>query len=274
VQIIAALKNQGRHVAMIGDGVNDVLPIKNAHLGIAMGDGAAASKTVAGIVLETNNFDLLPETLDEGRTILRNLHRAGKVFLVKNVFTLILIVGALSMFGPSFFPYLPRQVTLLNFLTIGVPTFLIMLNRERSSPTTATHFLRAVGSFALRTGVIIGLAGLLLLWLSNRVWQDDEKTQRTLLLSLLVLLGLTTLLRALRDGEAQRRALAGAAGWWTVVALLTYLLVMYWRPVGGFFALTPLTLGQWAIVFSIACVSCLMLWLVEGYIHRPSRSVR
>ncbi len=73
VEIIAALKKQGRHVAMIGDGVNDVLPIKNAHLGIAMGDGAAASKTVSSIVLENNNFDLLPETLAEGRIILRNL---------------------------------------------------------------------------------------------------------------------------------------------------------------------------------------------------------
>jgi cation-transporting P-type ATPase E len=258
VQIIAALKKQGHHVAMIGDGVNDVLPIKNAHLGIAMGAGAAASKTVAGIVLETNNFDLLPETLDEGRTILRNLHRAGKVFLVKNVFTLILIAGALGVFGLPF-PYLPRQVTLLNFLTIGVPTFLIMLNRQRSSPTTAARFLREVGSFALRTGLVIGLAGLLILWLSNRVWQDDENTQRTLLLSLLVLLGLTTLLRALSDGEMQTRSLAGAAGWWAAAALPIYLIVMYWRFVGGFFALAPLTLGQWAIVLLVACGSYLML---------------
>ncbi|HTU92253.1 MAG TPA: HAD-IC family P-type ATPase, partial [Gemmataceae bacterium] len=262
VQIIATLKNQGRHVAMIGDGVNDVLPIKNAHLGIAMGDGAAASKTVAGIVLETNNFDLLPETLDEGRTIIRNLRRAGKIFLVKNVFTLILIVGALGVFGLPF-PYLPRQVTLLNFLTIGLPTLLIMLNRERSSPTTAAHFLREVGSFALRTGLVIGLAGLLLLWLSKRVWHDDEQTQRTLLLSLLVLLGLTTLLRALSDGEARGRILAGAANWWPAAALLVYLAVMYWRLVGGFFALTPLTLAQWGSVLLIACGSYLLLRLSD-----------
>jgi cation-transporting ATPase E len=273
VQIIATLKTQGHHVAMIGDGVNDVLPIKQAHLGIAMGDGAAASKTVAGIVLKTNNFDLLPETLDEGRTILRNLHRAGKVFLVKNVFTLILIVGALGVFGLPF-PYLPRQVTLLNFLTIGVPTFLIMLNRQRSSPITAAHFLREVGCFALRTGLVIGLAGLLLLWLANGVWHDDEKTQRTLLLSLLVLLGLTTLLRALSDGERWGWSLAGAAGWWTAAALPLYLAVMYWQPVGGFFALTPLTLGQWAAVLPIACGSCLILGFADAHSHRPSRLVR
>jgi cation-transporting ATPase E len=270
VQIVAALRKQGRHVAMIGDGVNDVLPIKNAHLGIAMGDGATASKSVAGIVLETNNFDLLPETLDEGRTILRNLSRAGKLFLVKNVFTLILIVGALGMLGLPF-PYLPRQVTLLNFLTIGIPTFLIMLSRGPSSALSAAQYLREVGSFALRTGLIIGLASLLLSWLSNRVWHDDVETQRTLALSLLVLLGLNTLGRALSDGDLRGRYLVG---WWAAVALLLYPAVMYWRLVGGFFALTPLSLGEWAIVLAIAGGSEFLLRSADAYIHRPRRSVR
>jgi cation-transporting ATPase E len=272
VQIIAALKKQGRHVAMIGDGVNDVLPIKQAHLGIAMGAGAPASKTVAGIVLETNNFDLLPETLEEGRTILRNLRRAGKVFLVKNVFTLVLIVGALGFFGLPF-PYLPRQVTLLNFLTIGVPTFLMMLNRERSAPATAAHYLLEVGSFALRTGLVIGLAGLLLLWLSNRIWQDDEPTQRTLLLSLLVLLGLTTLQRVLKDGEVRETTLAGAAGWWIVAAFFLYLAVMYCYPIGGFFAMTPLTLSQWVALSPIFCGSYLLLFLTDTLFRSRPRAM-
>jgi cation-transporting ATPase E len=247
---------------MIGDGVNDVLPIKNAHLGIAMGDGAAASKTVAGIVLETNDFALLPETLEEGRVILRNLRRAGKIFLVKNVFSVVLIVGALGVFGLPF-PYLPRQVTLLNFLTIGVPAFLIMLSRERSAAASAAHFLREVGSFAIRTGLVIGAAGLLLLWLSNRVWHDDEATQRTLLLSLLVLLGLITLLRALGDGGVRPPAGGRRFRWLAAASLLIYLAIMYWRPVGGFFDLTPLTLWQWGRMLPIACGAYLVLWLSD-----------
>src|SRR6185369_11549334 len=101
------LQEQGRHVAMIGDGVNDVLPIKNAHLGVAMGDGSGASKTVSSIVLETNNFDLLPQTLDEGRLIVRNVRRAAKLFLTKNVYALILILG--TTINTRFpFPFLPR----------------------------------------------------------------------------------------------------------------------------------------------------------------------
>ncbi len=261
VQIVTALKRHGRHVAMIGDGVNDVLPIKNAHVGIAMGDGASATKHVAGVVLETNDFSLLPETLAEGRTILRNLRRAGKLFLVKNVFTLILIVGALGVFGLPF-PYLPRQVTLLNFLTIGAPAFFIMLDRRRSAAASAAHFIREVGGFALRTGVVLGLSGLLLLWLSKYTWQDDEATQRTLLLSLLVLLGLTTLLRALAEKSSpfsvppRFRRLAAAS-------LAIYLGLMYCPPLGDFLKLTPLSFHQWGRVLPLAAGAYLVLRLSD-----------
>ena len=72
---------------MIGDGVNDVLPIKRADLGIAMGEGSQAAKTVSSLVLENNDFAMLPETIEEGRTIVRNLRRAAKLFLVKNVYS-------------------------------------------------------------------------------------------------------------------------------------------------------------------------------------------
>ncbi len=262
VQIVTALKKHGRHVAMIGDGVNDVLPIKNAHVGIAMGDGASATKHVAGVVLETNDFSLLPETLAEGRTILRNLRRAGKLFLVKNVFTLILIVGALGVFGLPF-PYLPRQVTLLNFLTIGAPAFFIMLDRRRSTTASAAHFIREVGGFALRTGVVLGLSGLLLLWLSKYTWQDDEVTQRTLLLSLLVVLGLTTLQRALTEknstfsSDSRFRGVATAA-------LAIYLGSMYCPPLGDFFKLTPLSFHQWGRLLPLAAGAYLSLRLSDS----------
>src|SRR5262249_58922730 len=125
VEIVQALKDRGHFVAMIGDGVNDVLPIKNAQLGIAMGEGSEAAKTVAGLVLENNNFALLPETLEEGRTIVRNLRRSAKLFLTKNVYSLILILCCFTgLFGLRF-PYVPQQVTLLNWLVIGLPALVI-----------------------------------------------------------------------------------------------------------------------------------------------------
>jgi cation-transporting ATPase E len=251
LEIVETLQRQGRRVAMIGDGINDILPIKRADLGIAMGEGSPATRTVAGLVLETNNFDLLPQTLDEGRTILRNLRRAAKLFLLKNVYTLILIVAALGIFHLPF-PYLPQQVTLLNFLTIGIPAFFIMFGRHPTGQPIRTGFLREVGWFAISSGLAIGGAGLLVFWLAARWFPDDEARQRTLLLSTLVLLGLGNVLRLLADREGQP---ASADRWlygWVALALPLYLGVMYLAPLAYFFELSPLTPNQWGLVLAVA----------------------
>jgi cation-transporting ATPase E len=247
VRIVKTLKEQGRHVAMIGDGVNDVLPIKQASLGIAMGEGSAAAKTVSGLVLENNSFALLPETLEEGRTIVRNLRRAAKLFLLKNVYSFFLIVLALAVFDLPF-PYHPQQVTLLNWLTIGIPALLITLSRERSSAAAAPGFMREVAWFVFRTGVVFALAGLAVLWISNRLLSDDEETQRTLLFSTLILLGLTAVLRALSDGASQHLAGDVRYRWLVLASLVAYLAVMYFPPTAQFFELQALESAQWGLV--------------------------
>jgi len=252
VEIVQTLKDQGRHVAMIGDGVNDVLPLKRADLGIAMGEGCQASKTVAGLVLETNDFALLPETLEEGRTIVRNLRRAAKLFLTKNVYSLFLIVpGAVGLFGLPF-PYLPQQVTLLNALVIGIPAVIIALTRERSVAATRPHFLREVGWFAVRTGVVFALAGLATLLVSLHAFGDDLRTQRTLLLSVLIFLGITALLRALTDGEEQPLKGDARLRWLAVAAAPVYLTAMYIPITSRFFHLTPLTeVSHWLLIAGV-----------------------
>jgi cation-transporting ATPase E len=255
VEIVQALKARGHHVAMIGDGVNDVLVLKQANLGVAMGEGSAASKRVSGLVLETNDFALLPETLEEGRTIVRNLRRCGKLFLLKNVYSLLLIVGALGVFGLPF-PYLPQQVTLLNLLTIGIPAFLLTLSRERATAATKTPYVHEVGGFALRTGLVIGGAGLVIFVTAASLWPGPEavyvRLQRTLLLTTLILLGVTALLRVLTDGE--ERPLVGDAKfrWLAAAVLPVYLAAMYVPPVAYFFDLEPLTPPQWALVLAVA----------------------
>jgi cation-transporting P-type ATPase E len=251
VEIVKTLEAEGRFVAMIGDGVNDVLPIKTAQLGIAMGEGSQATKTVAGLVLENNNFALLPETLEEGRTIVRNLRRSAKLFLTKNVYSLLLILpGALGLLGLPF-PYVPQQVTLLNWLVIGMPALVIALSRERSRAPTRSDFLREVGWFAIRTGVVFALAGLVILLLAVRVWGDDIPTQRTLLLSTLVLLGITALFRALRDGESVPLVGDTKFRWVAVAAMPLYLLALYWPPSQRFFQLVGLDWGDWLRVLAV-----------------------
>jgi cation-transporting ATPase E len=267
VEIVQTLQDLGRYVAMIGDGVNDVLPIKRAHLGIAMGEGSQASKTVSGLVLENNNFALLPETLEEGRTIIRNLRRSAKLFLTKNVYSLILIVpGALGLFGLPF-PYVPQQVTLLNWLVIGIPAFIIAITRERSRAPTRPDFLREVGWFAVRTGVIFGVAGLVLLLVSIHVFDvRDPRTQRTLLLSLLVLLGVTALLRALTDGESQPLVGDRWLRWLAIAAIPAYLLALYLPFSYRFFQLEPLTEPrQWLLVVGVAIPAFLLCRLSDRW---------
>jgi cation-transporting ATPase E len=275
VEIVETLQRQGADVAMIGDGVNDVLPIKRADLGIAMGAGSRAAKTVAGLVLQNNDFGLLPETLEEGRTILRNLRRSSKLFLLKNVYTFVLIVGFMLLGGA--FPYLPQQVTLLNLLTIGIPAFVITLSKERSTAATRKPFLREVGSFVFRSGAVIGVAGVVLLAWARQYEPHNVMLHRTLLLSALVLLGVTGLLRALTDGEEQPLQGDRRFQWLAVGAVPVYLLAMYWGPAARFFRLAPLGLAEWGVVLAVVVPAFLLCklsdWWAATAFRRGGRGV-
>ena len=259
VQIVSALKERGRWVAMIGDGVNDVLPIKNAHLGIAMGEGSQAAKTVASIVLKTNDFKLLPETLDEGRLIVHNVRQAAKLFLTKNVFSLILIVGTLGDFGLPF-PFLPRHVTLLNVLTIGIPAVLIMVSRSRVCSPARSGFFRDVGGFVLSTGLVIGLLGLGMLMTTAWWFRVGDERQRTLLLALLVCLGWVTLYRVTWD---MADGVARYFRWLPVLLLPLFLAIMYVPWIGTFFNLAPLTGWEWLFVILASLTGFYLCRLVE-----------
>lgn len=252
LEIVRLLQSHGRQVAMIGDGVNDVLPIKQADLGIAMGAGCQASKTVSGMVLETNDFALLPETLDEGRTIYRNLRRSAKLFLVKNVYSFVFILAYVTGLGGMPFPYEPQQVTLLNWLVIGLPALLITFSRERSSRPASRDFLGEVGWFAVRTGALFALGGWVLAVVAVHHLEEPEKTQRTLLLSFLILVGITGLWRALTDGDGDNLRGDRRFRWLGLVALPAYLAAMYLPLTARFFQLTPLTVWHWAWVVTIA----------------------
>jgi cation-transporting ATPase E len=254
VEIVEILRRQGRRVAMIGDGINDVLPLKRADLGIAMGAGTQAARTVAGLVLENNDFALLPETLEEGRTIVRNLRRSAKLFLVKNVYSLILILTfAAGVLGTPF-PYKPQQVTLLNWLVIGLPALVIAVTRERSPGAAQPHFLREVGWFAVRTGVVFGVAGVVMLCLAKNLGYR-QRTQLTMLLSVLVLLGITALVRVLTDGGSPRLAGDRRLRWLALTAIPGFLLAMYLPLSASFFELSPLRPLQWLLVLAVTATA-------------------
>lgn len=262
VAIVEALQNGGANVAMIGDGVNDVLPIKKADLGIAMGEGSPAAKTVSSLVLESNNFAVLPEAIAEGRTIVRNLRRAGKLFLTKNVYSMAFIVAYAVGLLDLPFPYLPQQVSLLNWMVIGIPALLMALTRERSGTPDKTPFLADVGGFAVRTGLIFAGCGITLLALGKHVWGLDEQAQRTMLLTALIMLGTTVVWRVLGGPGPQM-----ATDRWLVrlslVIVPIYAGFMYWPLSADFFRLTPLSLTEWAKVLLVAFPAFVVSRLAE-----------
>lgn len=152
--MVAALQSRGHTVAMTGDGVNDVLALKDADIGVSMGSGSEATRAVAQIVLLNNSFATLPSVVAEGRRVIGNITRVATLFLTKTVYSVLLAV--LVVCFQVEYPFLPRHLTLLSTLTIGVPAFFLALapNKERARP----HFVRRVMRYAIPSGVIAAAA--------------------------------------------------------------------------------------------------------------------
>lgn len=154
--IVQALHSKGHVVAMTGDGVNDTLALKEADLGVAMGNAAPAAKAVAQVVLVDSRFSHLPDVVAKGRQVMANMERVAGLFLVKTVYSALISAGVVLL-GLNF-PYLPRHITYIGSLTIGIPAFLLALapNTRRYVP----GFLHRVVCFALPNGIAVAVSVL------------------------------------------------------------------------------------------------------------------
>ncbi|GGP89312.1 MULTISPECIES: cation-translocating P-type ATPase [Streptomyces] len=152
--MVGALQSRGHTVAMTGDGVNDVLALKDADIGVSMGSGSEATRAVAQIVLLNNSFSTLPSVVAEGRRVIGNITRVATLFLTKTVYSVLLAI--LVVCSQVEYPFLPRHLTLLSTLTIGIPAFFLALapNKERAKP----HFVKRVMRYAIPGGVIAATA--------------------------------------------------------------------------------------------------------------------
>jgi cation-transporting ATPase E len=216
-EMVGALQSRGHTVAMTGDGVNDVLALKDADIAVAMGSGSPASRGVAQIVLLNNSFSSLPSVVAEGRRVIGNIERVANLFLTKTVYGVLLAVIVVLAQVP--YPFLPRHLTLIGSLTIGIPAFFLALapNAERAR----SNFVGRVLRFAVPAGGLAAVATTVSYLLARGVYRGDLEAETSVACLTLFLVALWALAIIARPYTWWRVLLVGgmAAAFATVLVV-------------------------------------------------------
>jgi len=205
--MVRALQSRGRTVAMTGDGVNDVLALKDADMGIAMGSGSSASRAVAQLVLLDDRFSTLPRVVAEGRRVINNIERVANLFLTKAAYAVLLTV-LVGLFGVPF-PFLPKQLTLIGTVSIGIPGFFLALAPDDS--LVRPGFLPRVLRWSLPAGTAAAAVTFACYEVVRRSDASLAEARTTATLTLLGV-GLAILLGISRPLRPWKMALATAMG--------------------------------------------------------------
>ena len=269
--MVHALQSRGHTVAMTGDGVNDVLALKDADIGVAMGSGSSASRAVAQIVLLDNRFATLPYIVAEGRRVIGNIERVSNLFLTKTVYSVLLaiLVGlaglASKFFGsdPLLFPFQPIHVTIAAWFTIGIPAFILSLapNTERAH----SGFVRRVMTAALPSGFVVGIATFVsyLVAYHGRAANPVEQTQASTAALITLLVTMVWVLAVVaRPYEWWRIALVAVSG-------LAYVVIFAIPVAQKTFMLDPSNLALTSMALGVGLVGAgaiEVIWWVQGRI--------
>ena len=276
--MVHALQSRDHTVAMTGDGVNDVLALKDADIGVAMGSGSPASRAVAQIVLLDNKFATLPYVVGEGRRVIGNIERVSNLFLTKTVYSVLLallvgLAGLVSHWGhtdPLLYPFQPIHVTIAAWFTIGIPAFVLSLapNNEQAR----VGFVRRVMTAALPAGAVVGISTFVsyLLAYPGRDGTQAEQTQASTGALITLLIGAMWVLAVV----------ARPYQWWRVglvaASALGYLVIFSLPLAREKFMLDPSNVTTTATAVVIGLVAAALIeasWWTQGRLLGEPRAL-
>jgi cation-transporting ATPase E len=240
-EMVAGLKRRGHIIAMCGDGINDALALKEADIGIAMGTGTSATRAVAQIVLLDDSFAALPRVIAEGRRVVANVERTANLFLAKTSYVLLMAL-AVGEAGVEY-PFLPRHLSLIGSLTIGIPAFFLALapNTARARPGFVLRVLR----FSVPAGFIAAGATLAAYAATRALYPQNLDLARTAATLTLATSGWSIVVFLGRANTFwQRLLLTGLAATLGVILLVA--------PLRRFFALEAPPLITWFVIAAAA----------------------
>ena len=259
-ELVLALKRRGHTVAMTGDGVNDVLALKEADCSVAMAAGSDAARNVAEIVLVENDFAAMPAVVAEGRRSINNLQRSAALFLTKTLFSMGL--AAICVFAPPY-PFQPITMTLINFFCIGFPSFVLALEANRSR--VRGSFLANVLKRALPAAAGVLVTSVLCM-LAARVFGFAQGLLSTMCLISTCAVGLCLIWRISVPFTPLRRAVFAIVAVGLAVAITVF---------PGFFSVDRLSMGSALLTLAFSAIGCLVFYRLADYLElSPERTTK
>ena len=254
-ELISELKANGRTVAMTGDGVNDVLALKEADCSIAMANGSDATKNVSQLILMDSNFASMPKVVLEGRRSINNLERSASLFLVKTIYSAVLSVIFIIL--GELYPFMPIQLSAISTITIGVPSFFLAL--EYNKDRIQGNFLQNVIRKALPTALTV-IISILAIAISHKIGRISDEIYSSLCVIAAGFSEILLLYKIAKKRKSENNKLPFSEYRFTIATIMTILFIVELTVFSWLFSIAPIEHMKVQIV--VVCTICIICFSV------------